>query len=67
MQRTSKELKTREMVFATQYRGLQLAISDLTGVQQPPCYFCNDQQIWNCSKTGKECCTFTQYYSNYDS
>ncbi len=59
-----EELMTTEKIFAAQYRGLQHAISNLTGDPQPPCYFCTDQQIWNCSKTSHECTTFTSYYSN---
>lgn|GEM_PF-7010718 len=66
MQRTSRELKTREENFATEYRGLQLVVSQLSSEPQPPCCFCTDKQIWRCARTGKECATFTQYYSNYD-
>lgn len=66
MRKSSGELNKREIVFATKYRGLQHAISSLTGDPQPPCYFCADQQIWSCSRSGRECCAFTKYYSSYD-
>lgn len=66
MQNLSEEPKIQETTFAAEYRGLQHTISSIVGDPQPPCCFCTDQQIWNCSKTGLECCTFTLYYSSYD-
>jgi len=65
MQNIPEDLITAESNFALQYRGLQHAISYLSGEPQPPCYFCMDHQIWNCSKSGRECETFTRYYANY--
>ena len=66
MMNISEEFITTEREFAEQYRGLQHAVSNITGEPQPPCYFCTDLKIWDCSKTGRECDTFARYYSNYD-
>jgi len=66
MQKFSDDPLMTEKLFAAQYRGLQQAISNLTGEPQPPCYFCMDFQIWNCSRSGLECDTFTRYYSNFE-
>lgn len=66
MHKISDKLQASEIRFATEYRGLQHKISNLTGEPQPPCYFCSDQQILDCSNTGRECCSFAQYYSNYE-
>lgn len=66
MRNTSCKVESKEIIFASSYRGLQHAISGLTGDPQPPCYFCTDRQIWKCSKSGQECDTFTRYYSNYE-
>lgn len=66
MQRTSMELKKRKSIFAAEYRGLQQVVSQISSDPQPPCSFCTDKQIWRCSRTGKECASFMQYYSSYD-
>jgi len=66
MQKIPADKVSTEKTFAARYRGLQLAISTLTGDPQPPCYFCLDHQIWNCSRSGRECDMFTRYYSNFD-
>lgn len=63
MRNTSKELKPREQIFAAEYRGLQNKVSQLSSEPQPPCFFCTDNQIWRCSRTGEECDSF-MHYSN---
>ncbi len=66
MHKTSRELKCREEIFAAEYQKLQCIVSQLSSEPLPPCSFCTDKQIWHCSRTGKECDSFTQYYSNYE-
>ncbi len=63
MMHRAHELPPREILVASSYRGLQYAVSALTGDLQPPCCFCTDRQIFVCSESGQECEKFTKYYS----
>ncbi len=60
------EIPSSELIVASSYRGLQYAVSALTGDVQPPCCFCTDRQIFVCSESGQECDKFMRYYSNYE-
>ena len=61
VQRFKEELEASPNAFplftADEYREL---VAKLPG-RKPPCYFCRDEQILQCSDSGEECDRFVRY------
>ena len=53
----------RIAAFAHEYRDMQNLISRLGDDPLPPCYYCQPVQIWNCSRTSRQCKRFREYCS----